>query len=237
MEASAQPTPSFAPGAAWRIAWPIATVALGLAALLAVTIIADSAGASDDTLTALGAFIGSGVILAGALMLIRVLPPAQRRVSLATKGGLAASASIGLGIGFACVMGSALVITAGSEIDPNAKQALEDLEISVGSAWWQVALIVVALVVFAPVGEELLFRGLALRGIVRTMPFALAAPLSGVLFTAAHLDAWLIWPRALALVLVGWALAWLYRWRGMICAVAAHGTVNAVAAVALIAQT
>jgi membrane protease YdiL (CAAX protease family) len=39
-----------------------------------------------------------------------------------------------------------------------------------------------------------------------------------------------------ALVLVGWVLAWLYRKRGMAAAMLAHGTVNAVAAAALIAQ-
>lgn len=236
MSADATPTP-FSPGAAWRIAWPVAMVALGLVALIAVAAIADALDASDDTLATVATFIGSGVILLGALVLVRVLPPAQRRVTVATKGRVGASASIGLGIGFACVVGSALVITAGTEIDPNAKRALDDLDVSVGSAWWQMALVTIALVVFAPLGEELLFRGLALRGLVRLMPFALAAPLSGVLFTAAHLDAWLVWPRAVALILVGWALAWLYRWRGLIASVAAHATVNAVAAAALIAQS
>jgi len=108
--------------------------------------------------------------------------------------------------------------------------------VSVGTAWWQIIITTIAIVVFAPIGEELLFRGLELRGLVRVMPFALAAPLSGVVFTAAHLDAYLVWPRAVALVLVGWVLAWLYRRRGMVATMLAHGTVNAVAAAALIAQ-
>jgi membrane protease YdiL (CAAX protease family) len=40
-----------------------------------------------------------------------------------------------------------------------------------------------------------------------------------------------------ALVLVGWVLAWLYRRRGMLASITAHGTVNTVAAVALIFQS
>ncbi len=226
----------FSPGATWRIAWPIAMVMLGIAALVMTAAVADSFGASSDTVSAIGAFVGSGVILLGALVLTRVLPPAQRRVALATKGRTGSTAWIGVGIGLACIMGSAMVISAGVAIDPGAKRALEELDVSLGSAWWHMALVVIAIVVFAPVGEELLFRGLALRGLVRFMPLALAAPVSGLLFTAAHFDAWLVWPRAVALVLVGWALAWLYRWRGMLAAMVAHGTVNAIAAVALIAQ-
>jgi membrane protease YdiL (CAAX protease family) len=228
---------TFSPGATWRIAWPIAMVAIGLAVLLVSALVLDRIGASTDTVTAVATFTGSGAILLGAVLLVRALPAAQRRVTLATKGRTWPAVGLGLAVGLGCVVLSATVIATGSRVDPNARRALEDLDISVGSAWWQVVLLTCALVVFAPIGEELLFRGLALRGLVRLMPFMWAAPLSGVLFTAAHLDAYLVWPRALALALVGWVLAWLYRQRGMAAAIAAHGTVNTVAAVALIAQS
>ncbi len=230
-------SPAFSPGAAWRIAWPIAMVAIGLAVLLVSALVLDRAGASTDTVTAVATFVGSGAILLGAVLLVRALPAAQRRVTLATKGRPWPAVGLGLAVGLGCVFLSATVIATGSELDPNAKRALDDLDIAIGSAWWQVALVTCALVVFAPIGEELLFRGMALRGLVRLMPFMWAAPLSGVLFTAAHLDAYLVWPRALALALVGWVLAWLYRRRGMVAAIAAHGTVNTIAAVALIAQS
>lgn len=228
--------PPFSPGAAWRIAWPLALVAIGIAVLLVVATAADALGASTDTTTAVGTFVASGVILLGGVILLRVLPPAQRRVTLQSKGRTIPAAATGIGIGLACVLGSGLVISAGTALDPAAKRALDDLDVSVGSAWWQVTLTTIAIVLLAPIGEELLFRGLELRGLVRLMPFALAAPVSGVVFTAAHLDAYLVWPRAVALVLVGWVLAWLYRRRGMVAAMLAHGTVNAVAAAALIAQ-
>jgi membrane protease YdiL (CAAX protease family) len=227
---------TFSPGAAWRVAWPIAMVAIGIAVLVVVATVMDAAGASDDTATAVATFVGSGVILLGGLLLVRALPPAQRRVAIATKGRLWPGIGLGLAVGLGCVVASGAIIATGAEIDPNAKRALDDLDVSVGVTWWQIMLTVIALVIFAPLGEELLFRGLELRGLVRLMPFAVAAPLSGIIFTAAHLDAYLVWPRALALILVGWVLAWIYRWRGLVGSLLAHGTVNAVAAIALIAQ-
>ena len=227
---------TFSPGAAWRIAWPIAMVAIGIAVLVAVAAAMDAAGASDDTTTAVATFVGSGVILLGGLLLVRALPPAQRRVVTATKGRLWPGIGLGLAVGMGCVVASGAIIAAGAEIDDNARRALDELDLSIGVTWWQMALIVIALVIFAPLGEELLFRGLELRGLVRPMPFAVAAPLSGIIFTAAHLDAYLVWPRALALILVGWVLAWIYRWRGLVGSLVVHGTVNAVAAIALIAQ-
>ena len=211
-------------------------VAIGIAALVVVAALGDAFGASNDSTTAIATFVGSGVILLGGLLLVRVLPPAQRRVTLATKGRLWPGIGLGLAVGLGCVVGAGAIIAAGSEIDPNAKRAFDDLEISVGVTWWHIALTVIALVVFAPLGEELLFRGLELRGLVRLMPFAIAAPISGIVFTAAHLDAYLVWPRAVALILVGWVLAWLYRWRGLVGSLVAHATVNAVAAIALVAQ-
>ncbi len=94
-----------------------------------------------------------------------------------------------------------------------------------------------AVVVLAPLGEELLFRGLLLRGLVRRIRFWPAAVVSSLLFAAAHVDAYLLWPRAIALVGTGVVLAWLYRWRGYWASVTAHATVNIVAAIALVATS
>lgn len=50
-----------------------------------------------------------------------------------------------------------------------------------------VAMVVLAVVV-APLVEEILFRGLILRGLASKMPIALAVPMQAVLFGAAHFD-------------------------------------------------
>jgi len=89
----------------------------------------------------------------------------------------------------------------------------------------------------APLGEELLFRGLLLRALVRRMEFWPAAVVSGVIFGIAHIDQYVpypLWPRTLTLIGTGVVLAWLYRWRGYWGSVAAHASVNLGAAIVLL---
>lgn len=222
------------PGAVYRIAWPIGIVVIGLAVLVCVVLLMGCAGASDESTAAVGTAVASAVLLVGGLLLLRRLPPAQRRIALATKGRVTGAVGLGVAVGAGLVVAAGLVILAGGAIDPGVRDELDRAAVDIGDTWWQVALIIVSLVVLAPLGEELLFRGLVLRGLVRLMPLAWAAPLSGLIFTAAHADAWLIWPRAIALALTGWAVAWLYRRRGWWASVAAHTTVNGVAVIALL---
>jgi membrane protease YdiL (CAAX protease family) len=63
-------------------------------------------------------------------------------------------------------------------------------------------------VVMAPVAEELLFRGMLLRGLLRLGPVP-AIALSGAAFAAWHLS-----PQAIPLVAVGCILGWLYYTSG-----------------------
>ena len=224
-------------GAWWRIVVPLAAVVLGLAAAIGCILAARAAGAGHDASSAMGVAVGSaGILLVGIVVLVAV-QPAQRRLMLASKGRVGPSLAIGFGIGAAIVVGSAMIIGAGAGLDGDARHRLAEVQLTLAGVWWQTAVIVFALIILAPLGEEILFRALELRGLVRLIPFAVAAPISGLLFTAAHYDAWVAWPRTLALVATGWALAWLYRWRGIPATITAHATVNTVAAVALIIQT
>ncbi len=118
-------------------------------------------------------------------------------------------------MGLVIVIGAAIILLAGSAIDPASSGAWTRSR-SIGSAPWQLVLMVIALVVLAPLGEELLFRGLLLRGLVRRMPFWPAALISSVLFAAAHADAYVLWPRAIALIGTGVVLAWIYRRAGLL---------------------
>ena len=223
-------------GAWWRILGPLAAVVAGLGAAIGCVLAARALGASQDASSAVGVAVGSAGILLVGLVVLRTVQPAQRRLMLASKGRVGPSVAIGLGIGAAIMVGSAIIIGTGAGIDGDARDQLEEAQIALAGVWWQTALIVFALIVLAPLGEEILFRALELRGLVRLIPFAVAAPISGLLFTAAHYDAWVAWPRTLALVATGWALAWLYRWRGIPATITAHATVNTVAAIALIIQ-
>ena len=82
------------------------------------------------------------------------------------------------------------------------------------------------LVLVAPLTEELLFRGLILRGLLRHYSVRKALLASAVLFTLLHANPWqVVTPMALGLVL-GW---WFVRTRSLTPCLAAHALLNAMA--------
>lgn len=224
------------PGFWWRVLSPLGAV------LAAFVLLVVGAGAlsltdlSDDALEAVLVFTTSLLLLAFAILLWLGLPAANRRAAVAVKGPLPRAVATGVGLGMALVVGAGLILLAGSAIDSNVERRLDEVE-SIGSAPWQLVLTVTALAFLAPLGEELLFRGLLLRGLARRMPFWPAALISSVLFASAHADAYVLWPRAIALIGTGVVLAWIYRRRGYWGSVSAHATVNVVAAIALVASS
>jgi membrane protease YdiL (CAAX protease family) len=91
----------------------------------------------------------------------------------------------------------------------------------------------VAVVVLAPIAEELFFRGMVFRGLRAELPFWSAAAISAVVFGAAHLSVAIPgpWTGAVLLVtvlaLVGFGLAWIYeRRRNIVSCMVAHATFN-----------
>ncbi len=234
----ARPAPGrTGPGFWWRVLSPVGAVLVAFAVLIVVAGFLDAAGVSEDGLAAVATFATGGLLLLLGLLLMLRLTPGERRTVIGTKHSRRGAVLMGLNVGVGLILGGVAIVALGTLVDPGLEDRLEDVQRELGTSWWQVAMLVVSLVVFAPLGEELLFRGLLLRGLVRRMRFWFAAVLSGVLFAAAHADAYVIWPRAIALTATGVALAWLYRWRGYWAAVTAHATVNAVAAIALAASS
>jgi hypothetical protein len=207
-------------------------LALALAIVAYAALAASPLG--DEGVAAVATVLTGVLIVALALLMWRGLPAHERRLALARKHSRGGAVGQGVNIGIGLVIGALAVIAAATLVDDGLRERIEDVEADLGSAWWQVLLVVIALVVLAPLGEELLFRGLLLRGLVRRVRFWPAAVLSGLVFAAAHADVYTLWPRAITLAATGVVLAWLYRWRGFLASVTAHATVNAVAAVALI---
>lgn len=233
----AGPAPALpGPGFLWRVLSPIGAVLLAFVLLVVGAGILDAASVSEDGAAAVLSFATSLLLLLFGLYLWTRLPAHERRLAVALKHSARGAVGLGVTIGIGLVIGAAAIILAGSAIDSNVERRIEEVE-EIGTAPWQIALTVAAVVVLAPLGEELLFRGLLLRALVRRVRFWPAAAISSLLFAAAHADAYLIWPRALALVLTGVVLAWLYRWRGYWASVTAHATVNVVAAIALVASS
>ncbi|WP_217913026.1 CPBP family glutamic-type intramembrane protease [Miltoncostaea marina] len=225
-----------APGPAfgWRVAAPLLAVVAAFAIAIVAAGVLTATPMSDDSLGAVVTVATSALLLAFGWLLWRRLPAGERRAAVGGPGGVA-PVGLGVAVGLALLVGAAIVVATGAAIDPTVERRLEDLEI-VGSEPWHLALLVVSLVVLAPLGEELLFRGLLLRGLLARLRFWPAALLTSLAFGAAHFDAYYIWPRAISLVATGLVLALVYRRWGYRSAVAAHATVNAVAAVALVVE-
>jgi membrane protease YdiL (CAAX protease family) len=224
------------PGFLWRILSPIGAVLVAFVCLVVVAGILDATSISDAGAEAVLNFGTSLLLLLFGVLLWQRLPAHERRLAVALKRSLGGAIGLGVTIGIGLVIGAGTIILIGSAIDPVVDRRLDDVEEITGTGW-MIGLTVVAVVVLAPLGEELLFRGLLLRGLVRKLRFWPAAAIASLLFAAAHADSYLLWPRAVSLFLTGLVLAWLYRWRGYWASVTAHATVNIAAAIALIASS
>jgi membrane protease YdiL (CAAX protease family) len=232
----ASPEPAASPGFWWRVLSPPGAVVVAFICAVVAASVLSATPMGEDALITVIQFIASGLILAFAVLIWRRLPEHERRAVVAVKGPRRRVLWGGLGVGLLIVLGAALLLAFGSAIDPVVEERVEEPD-EIGTAPWQLVLWVIALTVFAPLGEELLFRGLMLRGLVRRLRFWPAAAISSLVFAAAHIDAYLLWPRALGIVGTGLALAWFYRRRGYWGSVAAHATVNSIASISLIAYS
>jgi hypothetical protein len=96
---------------------------------------------------------------------------------------------------------------------------------------------VVAVVVIAPITEELLFRGLLFRSLRDRYGFLIGAFASAIFFGLLHSGAGAVADVVLLQVsigLLGVGLAGVYEWRGNLVAnVAAHATFNLVTVLAV----
>jgi membrane protease YdiL (CAAX protease family) len=225
--------PPHTPGFWWRVLMPLVAVAAGMVGLIAAAVAA-LAFTSHNMADAIATSLGSGIILAVGLALVRHLPRHERRRIFALKAPVPTTVAMGLAAGLGGVVASAIVIGAGTAIDSGVRHRTQGISSPFGSGAAAITLVVFGVVVLAPLGEELLFRGIMLRGLVRRIPFWPAAVVSAMVFGACHPDVWfyLFWPRWLALAVVGVGLAWLNRERGYWCGVTAHATINGLATLA-----
>lgn len=225
------------PGFWWRVLSPPGAVVLAFVVLVVASLVL-YAFLGDEAAGTLAVTIGSLAIVLFGLALRSRLPAHEQRLTTALKHSRTGAVLMGMNVGLGLVITSVVIILLGTLVDPGLADRLEQEPVDIGPGVWGAVLTVFSLVVLAPLGEELLFRGLLLRGLVRRLRFWWSALITSAVFATAHIDAWIDanWARGIALLAVGMGLAWLYRWRGYWAAVVAHATVNGVAAIALIAQ-
>lgn len=187
-----------------------------------------------DTTTGLVAgLVMSVAILVFALAIRARLPRYEQRLMVGARCDWWTTVGIALGLAIAARIVTGIIAALATEIDPSlCRKYAEAADLSMPAMWQRIAL-AFALVVLAPLGEELLFRGVLLRGFVRLMPFRPAALVSGVLFGLAHLQYWTTWPLLIGVSLFGVAAAFAYRSFGYRTSVLAHALFNAIAAIFL----
>ncbi len=215
---------------------PIAAVFGAFAGAFIVFGVLAIAGVDEDASSAIAGFSASLLLVAGGLLLLQWLGADERREAVAVRHSWPGAVGNGIAIGIGIVIVAASILAASTAVDTPFERSLDDVESGVGERPWELVLAVVAFVVLAPIGEEILFRAFLFRGLATRLPFAGAATISAVIFAFFHFDIFEIgWPRALALIATGIALAWIYRWRGLPASITAHATVNVVAAIAIVA--
>lgn len=229
------------PGATANGFWPTILLPIGAVfaafagAFIAFGVLA-TAGVDEDASSAIAGFIASFLLVGAGLLLLRWLRPEERREAIRVRHSWPGAIGNGIAIGIGIIIVAASILAASTAVDTPFERSLDDVDNTVGDRPWELVLAVVAFVVLAPVGEEILFRAFLFRGLATRLPFAGAASLSAVIFAFFHFDIFEIgWPRALALIVTGFALAWVYRWRGLPASITAHATVNVVAAIAIVA--
>ncbi len=224
------------PGAAYRVFGPLVVLVAAVLASLIVYALMTAFGAGDITAGAVAGFAMGAAILGLGWGMYRRLPSHERRLLVASHVRWGKSIGIALLVALAARFAVGLITVLAELIDPSLCEKLTGLDLGETPALWQKLALAFALVVLAPLGEELVFRGFMLRGLVRVLPFGVAAVLSGVVFGAAHLQYWTVWPVLVGVAGFGIANAVIYARYGFRTAVLAHAFFNLIAAVLLFVE-
>lgn len=113
-----------------------------------------------------------------------------------------------------------LSLLVGGQVVPPQQEVLPERPATI-----HVLLGAVVVVLAAPLGEELFFRGLLFGGLRRSLPFWAAALISSTIFAVVHVYV-LLMPL---LFLVGFGLAYVYERSGsLVTSIAAHAAFNLV---------
>jgi membrane protease YdiL (CAAX protease family) len=230
------PAPIRSPGALPRIGWPILIVPVSFIVGGIVFGLLKAFDLTDDGAETIAGVVSGMAIVALGLWRRATLPRPEQRMMISRRTRLVWAVLIGVGLALALRIAVGLIAQVGSAIDSDVCREFATLDDDLPTVGWQKVLLAVALVALAPVGEELVFRGLLLRGFARVMPFAAAALVSGVIFAVVHVQYWTVWPLLIGISLFGVVAAFVYRAFGYPTSVVMHAAFNAVAAIALFAE-
>lgn len=207
--------------------WPLALAPFGIVLLVYLLVIGFLGWDGD----------GGGVLITFAQQLALALPVAlwvrRRTGSLAALGlehgrWSRRDVGVGIGMGLLVLVGAAVVLVATIAVVEAIQGHAYEFPGQEFEGSWQLAYALLA-IVFAPVCEELYFRGFLFQGLRGWTRFAWAAIASGFAFSFVHVEP----IRFASLWLTGIVLAAIFeRRRTLVSSICAHAVVN-VAAVLL----
>ncbi len=135
---------------------------------------------------------------------------------------------LGLLTGFGASLLMSLVVAAESHIGHVRVQSNNPFVYATGlnvHAIVAMVLVAAAVVLVAPVTEEILFRGIVFGSFIRRWPYPVASVGSAFLFGLAHMDLTLLLPLTIAGILLN---ALYHKTRSLVPSTIAHATLNAV---------
>jgi len=168
---------------AFFAAWIAGLVLAVVGAVLAFAVLGPDT-ADDDAVVLLASLVAQA---GGAVVAVWIISATRGQASLRADFGLEIRARDAgwLLVGIALQFGAALLLLPLTLLEPDqAQSVVESFEAASGG---EVVLLAVAVVVLAPLSEELLFRGVLLRGLLRRTSPGRAVLWSSAVFAAVHL--------------------------------------------------
>ncbi len=217
----------------WYVGMPLVVMVVAIVVVGVFGLLLGALGLGEDSRNAVVGLVFSLALVLGGLTLLAAVPPARRPEITATRVSIGVAVAIGLGMGLAFRLMAGIVSAVGEQIDPSLCEKAKEATDIIPPELWHRVLLAVSLVVLAPLGEELLFRGLMFRGFLAVLRVALAAILAGVIFGLAHPQYYATWSLLVSICLMGVVLCLMYRRWGFPTVVAAHLVFNLIPAVLL----
>lgn len=212
-----------------------------LAALIAV-LLSGAVDGDQDALLPLLIALSPVVSLAATLLWLRLRYRGPLTVLMGTRPPRLSDAGIGVAVGLLCLLGQRIIVLGiatvaeglGAEL-PVVQETFRTIAQRPGA----VPLFVVTTVVFAPLAEEILFRGVLFQGLRQRTGFWVAALVSALLFTLPHLaEGGGVFASGVitsGILPLGIVFAALVERRGNLApAIVAHATYNAIGVAVLV---
>jgi uncharacterized protein len=196
-------------------------------------------GAADEPAFTWLSLVEFPLLVAFVAVCLRFRHPGQAWLLLGHRRFRAVHLLAGVGLGVAALL--VVDVPVGLLVDATAGEQMPEIQEGMREALLDPASAVpalLAIVVIAPVAEEILFRGLLFQGLRRRLSFPAAAVVSSVLFAAVHIEPTLVGSLFVGTgaFLYGMLYAWLlHRYGTLWLPIAAHAARNGVVALLVLA--